>query len=330
MSNDSKPYLYHPLPLARTTLRNRIVMAPLVGNYATRDGFLPEKLYRYYVRRAHGGVGLIITEPMQVLPPDVHSLCTHFGLYADAFVPRLRHLAEAVQGAGARLIVTLDAPPAMVPNSKPALRSLAESFIQAAWRAMQAGCDGVLLSATDGGILQALLAPTPNQPYETDAGLLTERLFLTGEIIKGIRAWLGPQFIVGFRLVAEEFSAEGLRLHHTQFIARYLSAIGVNLLDVTADEHSETPVARFPGWYIPLVQRIKRVVPGIPVIGSGLMGDPYLAEGAVREGSVDLVMLDRMQHIHPYWPQLAQIILVASRDTIYPEVEALEADYHSA
>lgn len=330
MSNNYTPYLFRPLTIASATLRNRIVMAPQITSYASRDGFLSEKLYDYYVRSAHGGVGLIMTEPVQVVPPDPDIMRNHVGLYADAFVPRLRHLSESVQGGGARLIVVLDAPATAAQSDKRELTALGESFLQAAWRARQAGCDGVLLTATDGGVFQTLLSPVQSSPYDPTDSLLLERLLLPTEVIKGIRTWLGAQFLIGFRMVAETFSSGGLRLHHTQVIARHLSTAGINFFDIASDEHPEIPVARFPGWYIPLVQRIKRVVPDVPVIGSGLMGDLYLAESVVRDGSVDLVMLERARRVNPYWPQLAHIILVASRNKIYPEAQVLETHSNCA
>jgi 2,4-dienoyl-CoA reductase-like NADH-dependent reductase (Old Yellow Enzyme family) len=78
---------------------------------------------------------------------------------------------------------------------------------------------------------------------------------------------------------------------------------------MTTDTHANTPVAHFPGWRIPFAFSIKTSIPGIPVIGADNLNNPYLAESFVRDGSVDLVMLERTLHNNPYWPHLAHIML---------------------
>jgi len=47
----------------------------------------------------------------------------------------------------------------------------------------------------------------------------------------------------------------------------------------------------------------------VPVIGSGELGDPHLADSVVRDGSVDLVMLDGSLRRDPDWPLRARDIL---------------------
>jgi 2,4-dienoyl-CoA reductase-like NADH-dependent reductase (Old Yellow Enzyme family) len=92
--------------------------------------------------------------------------------------------------------------------------------------------------------------------------------------------------------------------------AKRLTAAGVRLLDITAPM-AVAQVAHFPGWAIPLANSIRRVI-DVPVIGSGLLGDPQLADSIIRDGSVDLVMLDQALRNDPDWPQAArQALLVA-------------------
>ena len=53
--------LFQPWAFGRTTLRNRIVMAPMTRNRSP-GGVPPEAVADYYARRAEGGAGLVITE----------------------------------------------------------------------------------------------------------------------------------------------------------------------------------------------------------------------------------------------------------------------------
>ncbi len=314
-------HLFSSLSIAGKTLRNRVVMAPSASGYASLDGFVGEALYSYYVDRAHGEVGLIITEPAHVLVPASRDTRGHIGIYHDSFVTDLHSLAHAIQGGGARVLLSLDAPAAEATRASKHLHTTAEAFIQAAWRAQAAGFDGINLSAADGGILHALISPLANRRNDSFGGSLDNRLRLITQIIEGIRQWLGSRFIIGFRLVAEEFSANGLTLQDARVIARRLTATGVHLIDVTTDMRTDIKVAHFPGWRVPLAASIKQVLPDVPVIGSGLLGDPLLADSVVRDGSVDLVMLGRSLRTNAYWTQLARIVLESQANTLALDYE---------
>lgn len=295
--------LFSPLSIAGIELPNRIVMAPAPSGYATTDGFFSDELISYYTRRARGGVGLIITEGLRVLPPAPDQPVAHLGLYTDAFVPTISRLARALHAHNTRLIVTLDEPTSLAPPDLAALTDLTEQFIGAAWRALCAGCDGVMLTSADGGLIHQLISPSLNQRSDPYGLTMAGRLRMPLEIIEGIRRWMGRRLIIGFRLVAEEFTPGGMGMHDARVVARRVAAAGAQLLDVTV---AETPgVARFPGWAIPLANGIKRIAHDAAVIGSGLLGDALLADSIIRDGSVDLVMLQHTLRSNPDWPRQA-------------------------
>lgn len=307
-------HLFEHLTIGQMELSNRIVMSPMVSGFALPDGFISEDLYNYYLRRAHGGVGLIISEPILVAPP-VLAYQNHLGLYADFFIPQIRRLVRSVHGGGAKVLLLLDAPAEMAEGNSEELANLAEDFIRAAWRALATECDGIMLSSANGGIFHTLLSPILNKRLGDNLSAtnrLNLRIRLPIEIIENIYAWLGEQIVIGFRLVAEDFTPGGISLHDARIIAQQLVTVGIKLLDVTADMSVDAPVVRFPGWCVPLATGIKRAVPNIPIIGSGQLGDPRLANSVVREGSLDLVMLNRTLRLNPYWPHIARIILQAT------------------
>jgi 2,4-dienoyl-CoA reductase-like NADH-dependent reductase (Old Yellow Enzyme family) len=288
-------------------------MAPYPSGCAAQDGLVDNALYDYYLQRAHGSVGLIITEPARVIPPVPGETRAHFGLYDDRFIPPLRRLAQAVHGTGSRLLVMLDAPSALADATTPEIGALAVNFLRAAWRAQEAGCDGVALSAADGGVLHLLVSPLTNKRSDGYGGNTINRLRLALEILEGIRTWLGPRFLIAFRMVAEEFAPEGITFQDARVNARRLVTAGVNLLDVMTDTRTEAAIAQFPGWRVPLAIGIKRVIPDVPIISSGLLGDPHLADSVIRDGSVDLVMLGKALRANAYWTHIAHIVLASSQ-----------------
>lgn len=311
-------HLFSPITIARTRLANRIVMAPLPSGLATLDGFVQDDLLTYYSQRASGGVGLIITEPLCIHNDTYDQTRAHIGLYADVFIPRLRRLTDIVHEHDTRIIAYLDAPAPMTDItsiSVKELRRLSESFILGAWRSLAAGFDGIMLPAADGSVLHKMISPLSNRRFDDYGNTLNGRLRMALEIIESIHQWLGTRLLISFRLIAEEFEVGGITLQDSRFIARRVTASGVHLIDVTADTGTNhAPIARFPGWCVPLAHTIKRSIPDIPVIGSGTLGEPYLADSVIREGSVDLVMLGQSLRMNPLWPQLARSFLV-NRDT---------------
>lgn len=298
--------LFSPLAIGGRELPNRIVMAPAQSGTAGADGFVSDACVDYYWRRARGGVGLLLTEALRVTAPAEGPRDQHLGIYADAFVPGLRRLVGAARADGARVMLALDEPAAPAPTAD--LRPLAGAFTLAIWRAHCAGADGVMLSAADGGALYTLLSPRHNRRADAYGQGADGRQRLALEVVEAARRWLGRRLAIGFRLLADEFTPGGLTLQDARVLAKRLTAAGVGLLNVTAPE-SPPNVARFPGWAVPLANGVRRVV-DVPVIGSVDLGDPLLADSVVRDGSVDLVMLDESLRRDPDWPARAREALV--------------------
>ena len=51
--------IFQPLQLGRTTLKNRIAMAPMSMHYEATNGTVPKQLADIFVRRAEGGAGYV-------------------------------------------------------------------------------------------------------------------------------------------------------------------------------------------------------------------------------------------------------------------------------
>ena len=58
--------LFSPLQLGKTTLQNRIAMAPMSMHYEATDGTVPKQLADICVRRAEGGVGYVVIDAVTV------------------------------------------------------------------------------------------------------------------------------------------------------------------------------------------------------------------------------------------------------------------------
>jgi 2,4-dienoyl-CoA reductase-like NADH-dependent reductase (Old Yellow Enzyme family) len=300
--------LFSPLMLGRTRLPNRIVLAALPSGYAAPDGFVSHALAAYYVERARNGVGMLVLEQAYALPP-AESPIPHLGLYADAQVSDLHACIKAARKEGAAVLVMLDQPLQLASLNGAEIAEVGEAFIVAAWRARAAGANGVMLSAADGGPFEQLISPLRNQRTDRYGGEAAGRLRLLLDVIEGIQEWIGEQFIIGVRLNVEEFVPGGMTLQDARVIAKRLISTGVKLLEVSAEAGADVPIARFPGWRVPLAAGIKAVVE-VPVLVGALSDDPELSDGVIREGSADLVALSEFLRVQPRWPEEARTRLV--------------------
>lgn len=301
------PHLLSPLRLAHMRLPNRIALAPHPSGHANADGFVSPALADYYIRRAQGGVGLLMLEPAWVMPPTKPH--PHLGLYHDSFIPTLAALTTTAQIYGGRVFIPLYCPLATASMAADQIDALRDQFMLAAWRALAASCDGIILSAADKSIFAELFSPLSNQRGDRHGLTLEGRLRLALLVVEGIRAWLGPRIAIAFSLNADEMVDGGLSLQDARVMGQRLVNAGVNLLDITVEPKGDIPIAQFPGWRVPLAAAVKRSLLTVPVMTSGALGEPDLADSVIREGSADLVMIGEALRDDPDWPQHARLAL---------------------
>ena len=100
-------HLLQPGRIGAMALRNRIVMTPMGTNLERADGFLGERMLRYYEARARGGVGLVIAGVASVAWPRGACNPCQAALSDDKFMPAWRAFAKRVQRHGAKAAVQL-------------------------------------------------------------------------------------------------------------------------------------------------------------------------------------------------------------------------------
>ena len=97
--------LFSPFQLGDLVLNNRLVMAPLTRNRATKGTDAPNDLNaRYYRQRATAG--LIISEATQISQQGQGYIWTP-GIYTEAQVAGWTKVTEAVHGAGGKIFIQL-------------------------------------------------------------------------------------------------------------------------------------------------------------------------------------------------------------------------------
>ncbi len=314
-------HLLSPGRIGKMTVRNRMVMPPMGTNYASDDGFITGRIIRYYEARAEGGTGLIIVE-VAAVAPEGKAISHQVGIWADKFIPGLRCLAESIKKHGARAVIQLhhagrqttakttgyrpvapseiacpicrDTPRALNVDE---IRGLVEAFGHAARRAREAGFDAVEIHGTHGYLINQFLSPYSNKRTDEYGGSPGARRRFPMEVYDAVRAAVGEDFPVLFRINADEGVEGGITPEEGRDFARVLEQAGVDALHVSGGVYG-SPLPIIPTMYEPLLPLagyaadIKAEV-SIPVIAVGKIHDPEAGEQLIADAEADFVSLGR-------------------------------------
>ncbi len=330
--------LFEPGKIGPLTVRNRFVMAAMGPAGADFDGNVTPTTINYYAARARGGVGLIITGASWIAP-DVRRP-NRLTVSDDRYIPGLRKLTSAVHEHGAGIVCQLahggvelyqswvgrERPPDIEiigPSAVPSipygvtprelgrdeLRRIAAAFAAAAVRAKAAGFDAVEVHGAHGYFLSAFLSPFKNRRTDEYGGSIANRARFPAEVIAAVRAAVGPDFPILFRLNGADFLEGGITIEDTVRQAPLLVAAGADGLNVSAGA-PETHWWRDLTYLFPdaaiahLAAAVKRAVK-VPVIAVGKLGDPLVAEAVLAEGKADFIALARPLLADPELPNKA-------------------------
>jgi 2,4-dienoyl-CoA reductase-like NADH-dependent reductase (Old Yellow Enzyme family) len=221
--------LFSPFPWGGRNLRNRIVMAPMTRSQS--PGKVPgPDVAAYYRRRAEGGTGLIITEGTNPDHPAASAYPNVPGFYGEEGLVGWKHVADEVHAAGAAIIPQLwhcgsvrtqgMEPDPAVPGFAPSairhplhdgdgevphemtqadIDETIASFVRSAVSARELGFDGVELHGAHGYLIDQFFWGVTNQRTDRYGGSFTNRLTFAVELIRSIRAAVGPAFQIVFR-----------------------------------------------------------------------------------------------------------------------------------
>jgi len=337
MSQEFK-HLFSPIKLGPVTLRNRIVSSSHATNFHSVIGPITDRAFHYYLSKAKGGLGLIVTQftvPMAFL--------------SDAAIPTYKNLADAIHQEGTKLMVQLALPgkfgssdtyggslssASPIPATTPyrgtgevprqmeidEIKEAVQGFAIAAKRAREAGLDGVEISLAVGFLFSQFMSPAFNQRNDEYAfnqrtdeygGSLENRLRFPIEVIDAVREAVGKDFVVGIRLTGDEFLEGGIDLELAKLNAQRLEATGeLDYISICAgtffNPEAHIPPMYFPtGCFVYLAAAIKEVV-GLPVMAVGRINDPVQAEKILADNQADLVIMNRATICDPEMPKKAQ------------------------
>jgi 2,4-dienoyl-CoA reductase-like NADH-dependent reductase (Old Yellow Enzyme family) len=185
------------------------------------------------------------------------------------------------------------------------------AYAGAAVRAQKAGFDMVEIHGGTGYLPVQFLSPRTNKRTDRYGGDLENRMRFPLELTRAVKDAVGSAFPVGYRFQADEWLPNGFGLDEAKIFARRLAALPMAYLSVTGGTYEAfadkeiIEKSHQPCYMVYLAQAIKQSV-SVPVIASGRIVSPDLAEAVLGGAKADLIGLARPLFADPLWPHKAK------------------------
>ena len=308
------PHLLAPLDLGHVTLKNRVLMGSMhTGLEETGDW---NRVAEFYATRARGGVGLMVTGGMApnreggVFPGAA-------GLFSAQDIENHRSVTDRVHAAGGKIAMQIlhagryaygpecvSASAVKSPISPFVPKELDEDGIEkqiadivtAALRAQEAGYDGVEVMGSEGYFLNQFLVAHVNRRTDRWGGSYANRMRLPVEVVRRVRAAVGPAFILIYRISLIDLVPNGSTWDEVVTLAKAIEGAGASLLNTGIGWHEArvptiaTSVPRAA--FVHLTGRLRGEV-GVPVITSNRINTPEVGENLLAGGLADMVSMAR-------------------------------------
>eukprot|EP00624_Nannochloropsis_granulata_P002755 evm.model.NODE_23858_length_7228_cov_28.074156.2 len=278
------------------------------------------KLGAFYAERAKHQVGLIVTggiapnrqgklspfaakltNPLEV---RVHRHVTSAVHSADSNAKIAMQILHAGRYAYHPFLVAPSAIKAPIGQYSPRALTTAEveqtikDYAHCASRAQEAGYDGVEIMGSEGYLINQFLVQHTNKRTDEWGGDYENRMRFPVEVVKAVRAAVGEDFIIIFRLSMLDLIPQGSAWEEVVALAKGVEAAGATIINTGIGWHE----ARIPtiatcvprAGYAWVTKKLKEsAVLGIPLCTTNRINMPEIAEGVLAGGSADLVSMAR-------------------------------------
>ena len=295
--------LFKPLQVKHKTLRNRVVMPPMVVN----RGLTTPAAHEWYGRRAQGGVGLVIVQATNV---------TDFG---DAYTAEnLRPLVDSIHEGGALAAIQLfpgsigqEVSPGQLTREE--IDGLVAQYRTAAEICAGAGFDGVEPHGAHRYLLNQFFSPEHNRRTDAYGGTLARRARLALQILETIRPIASNAGMLVLYRHTPVWSGYGIE--ESLLLAEWLVEAGVDILDISPASDAAPGDRAAPFTQL-----------GVPVIAVNELDRLERALEVLREERASLVAVGRGLIADPDWPskvrdgRLEEIIVCTSCDACFDDL----------
>lgn len=314
--------LFEKLKIGSMTVKNATFMAPMSLGYESQDGTINETLQEYWLARARGGVGCIITDALSV-DPEVPYLGNTLCFRGEESIEKYAAFIDKIHSEGAKIIpqVTHPGPESVsafygVPPvassvylnsmgqktralSVEELPGIVAKYAETARNAKRAGFDGIELHCAHAYmLLGSFLSPMRNKRVDAYGGSLDNRARLLIEVLDAIKSACGKDFPVILRISGSEKNDQGNTVMDMKYLVPVLETHGVDAFEVSGGTQYEACNKIIAchgeerGLNVKEAAELKTAA-SVPVIVVGKINEPGYAKYLVDSGQADGVVIGR-------------------------------------
>ena len=340
MKNQNRyPHLFSPITIKGVEFKNRLEVSPMVPCMATPDGFVTQELVDFTRSFAKSGAAIVTVGDSAINWEHAMDHEGQINVGDDNVKMGLNHLAEEVHRYGANISIELNhggrfsnsgnlalkglkpvsstpipaeideffaslqgrTPEPIEEMDEYLIRKTVQDYASAAKRCQDSGFKMIMLHGAHGMLMGQFLSPYINKRTDRYGGALKNRARFCIEIIDSIRRLCGENFIIEYRISAEELVEGGMSLNEViEFVHMIKNKIDILHVSAGMLPNPFTIQYMIQPLYIPYMrnvhyaEKIKEAVgDSVKVVAVGSIMTLENAEEILARGKVDFVALAR-------------------------------------
>ena len=339
------PHVFEPIRIRGVQFKKRLELAPPSPNLASADWKVTKEFVDFFRPFAKGGVGIIHVGNSVI---DITEACDEerqLDLGSDDCILPLTRFVEMCHGYGCQPSLEINhngkdsqfektgkraysassiissrevyharnhnrAPKYTIEMDKDMIRETVEKFAMAAYRCKRAGFKMCLIHGGHGNLISQFSSPLYNHRTDEYGGSLENRTRFTIEVLDSIRELCGEDFVIEFRVSADEIHPDGMHYEETlKYIDLFKDKI--DILHVSAGLHGEFEYMRnwWQNWMmareynVHYAEKIKKAFPNLLVATVGSIMNIKSAEDIIASDKADFVAMCRPLLADPEMPR---------------------------
>ncbi|NLM20134.1 MAG: FAD-dependent oxidoreductase [Peptococcaceae bacterium] len=340
-------HVFSPIKIRGIDFKNRIVLAPPSPNLASTDGLITPQFVDWFRMFARGGVCTLYVGNCSIDIKECKDEAFQLDLSDDRCIWPLTLYADMGKQYGCHASLEINhngentafetvghAPYSSSPNisstertraaklgrdpipaiemTKEKIDETVEKYANAAARMKRAGMDICLVHGGHGNLISQFTSPLYNHRTDEYGGSLENRARFAIEVCDAIRRKVGEDFVIEFRISADEIAEEGMHFEETLQLIGLLKD-HIDILHVSAGLHSDFNMKYYRNWCqnymmdrcfnVHYARDIKKAYPDLLVTTVGSITSIDYAEEIIAKGWADFVAMCRPLMADPDMPR---------------------------
>ena len=337
-------HVFSPIVIRGVKFKNRIELAPTSPKYTTEKGYMTTEHINYFRAAARGGAAIITLgnctvdienaqdEPRQVCVGSddyliglgrFSDMCERYGTLGSLEINYSGLSAMPEYNKVPPLAVSAQYSPKELMRAKAAgrepvralemtidqIHEIERKYIDAAFRCKSAGMKMCMIHGGHGNAIAQFSSPLYNRRTDEYGGSLENRARFAINILDGIRKKCGEDFVIEFRVSADEMHPDGMHFEETK---EYLKMLDdkIDIVNVSCGLHSDLNYFRYwsPTMYMPRMINVGYAAELKKILKckvTAVAGITHLdnAEKIIAEGKADFCAMARPLMADPEMPR---------------------------